>query len=64
MMPANRTHPTSTTLPCLEEPNINSHEFQLGYRDAYTHQDQRSQHPEYLAGYLYGARDRVAYRDC
>ncbi len=53
-------------LPCLETNKglLNSPDFQQGYQDAYTHQGQNSNHPEYLVGYLHGAKDRVCYRDC
>jgi hypothetical protein len=51
---------------CLEinQGLLNSADFQQGYKDAYTHQGQSSKHPDYLVGYLHGAKDRVCYRDC
>ncbi|MCT7948732.1 hypothetical protein NG798_02920 [Ancylothrix sp. C2] len=53
-------------LPCLETNKglLNSPDFQQGYKDAYTHQRQNSKNPEYVVGYLHGAKDRVCYRDC
>ena len=47
-----------------DSPNLDSPEFQRGYRDGYTHESQQSQHPDYLAGYVHGSKDRVLYRDC
>ncbi|HIK29517.1 MAG: hypothetical protein N3E45_11075 [Oscillatoriaceae bacterium SKW80] len=44
--------------------NIHTPEFQQGYRDAYTHESLKSEHPDYLAGYMQGTKDRVRYRDC
>ena len=54
------------TLASLELMNLNIHlpEFQLGYRDGYTHESQHSDNEDYKAGYLHGSRDRVFYRDC
>ena len=66
MQPNNDPHQSSQSLLSLEvdNPNINSPEFQQGYRDAYTHESQQSQHPDYRVGYFYGSKDRVLYRDC
>lgn len=47
-----------------EKLNIHTPEFQQGYRDAYTHEALKSEHPDYIAGYMHGTKDRVRYRDC
>ena len=65
-MQPNSNQQKRETLASLELRNLNIHlpEFQLGYRDGYTHQSQQSDNADYKAGYLHGTRDRVLYRDC
>lgn len=65
-MPSNSNNKTRQVLPSLEEEALNIHtpEFQQGYRDAYTHESLKSEHPDYMAGYMHGSKDRVRDRDC